>query len=88
MILPSKHIRISESLFGLGGIILGFLRKEDKTVDELWLKISKINNSKKLPAYHSFDNLVLALNYLFLIGAVEIDSTERIYLIEREYVNE
>ena len=72
--MPTKHIRFSESLLGLSGIILNIL-SEPLTVDEIWYKYSEINNSKnKFPAYHNFDNLVLATNCLFLIGAIEIDS--------------
>lgn len=74
MILPSKHIRLSESLLGLGGILLT-ITKEPVTVDDIWFKYSQINNSKnKFPAYHNFDNVILALNYLFLIGAIEINN--------------
>lgn len=74
MIMPTKHIRFSESLLGLSGIVLNLL-SEPMTVDEIWYKYSEINNSKnKFPAYHNFDNLVLATNCLFLIGAIEIDS--------------
>lgn len=78
MIMPTKHIRFSESLLGLSGIILNIL-SEPMTVDEIWYKYSEINNSKnKFPAYHNFDNLVLATNCLFLIGAIEIDSKGKI----------
>lgn len=78
MILPSKHIRFSESLLGLGGIILHII-KEPKTIDEIWFKFSEINNDKKVfPAYHNFDNVVLALNYLFIVGAVSIDKNGKI----------
>lgn len=74
MILPTKHIRFSESLLGLSGIILNLI-SEPMTIDEIWYKYSEINNSKnKFPSYHNFDNLVLATNCLFLIGAIEIDS--------------
>lgn len=79
MILPSKHIRFSESLLGLGGIILSLIN-EPKTVDEIWLKYSEINNSKTgFPAYHNFDNVILALNYLYLIGAILIDNNGKIH---------
>lgn len=79
MILPSKHIRFSESLLGLGGIILSIL-KEPSTIDEIWFKFSEFNNNKKvLPAYHNFDNIVLALNYLFIVGAISIDNNGKIY---------
>ena len=33
MILPTKHIRFSESLLGLGGVVLKII-KEPKTIDE------------------------------------------------------
>jgi hypothetical protein len=50
-----------------------------KTVDELWFKFSEINNTKKiLPSYHNFDNIVLTLNYLFMIGAISIDKNGKI----------
>ena len=79
MILPSKHIRFAESLFGLGGVILGLLNRP-ATVDELWHEYSFLNNKKrKFPAYHDFDNLVLALNYLYVIGAIDINNEGKIY---------
>ncbi|WP_394351176.1 ABC-three component system middle component 6 [Draconibacterium mangrovi] len=81
MILPSKHISLSESLLGLGGILLGYL-KIPQSVDELWHKYSKINNSKRYPAYHDFDNLILALNYLYLIGAIDIDEKGKLMLCD------
>ncbi|HAF27687.1 MAG TPA: hypothetical protein DCG75_01445 [Bacteroidales bacterium] len=78
MILPSKHIRFSESLLGLGGVILNIIN-EPKTIDEIWFKFSEINNNKRVfPAYHNFDNVVLALNYLFVVGAVSIDKNGKI----------
>ena len=78
MILPSKHIRFSESLLGLGGVILSII-KEPKTIDEIWFNFSEFNNDKRIfPAYHNFDNVVLALNYLFIVGAVLIDKNGRI----------
>lgn len=78
MILPSKHIRFSESLMGLGGILLSFIN-EPKSVDEIWFRYSEINNSKrKFPAYHNFDNVILALNYLYLIGAIQININGKI----------
>jgi len=77
MILPTKHIRISESLIGLGGYLLKFLR-EPMTIDALWIRFSKYNN-KKYPAYHNFDNLVLSLNLLFMMGIIEINDNGELY---------
>lgn len=79
MIIPTKHIRLSESLFGLGGCLLRYL-KEPKTVDQLWTVYSKkINNSRQFPAYHGIEDVVLALNLLYMIGAVDINEKGEIY---------
>lgn len=84
MILPSKHINLSESLFGLGGIILKIL-KNPMTLDDLWVRYSKMNNKKSLfPSYHSFDHVILALNYLFAIEVIDINDGDKIYIIPRE----
>ena len=77
MILPTKHIRISESLIGLGGYLLKYF-KVPITVDQLWLKYEKANNNS-FPAYHNFDNVVLALNLLFLMGIVDINEKGELY---------
>ncbi len=50
-----------------------------KTVDQLWFRVTKQNETKKAMAYHGFDNVVLALNYLYIIGAVDINSEGLIY---------
>lgn len=79
MILPSKHLRISESLLGLGGYLLKYLKDGPQSIDQLWFKVSKQNNVKKSFAYHGFDNVVLALNYLFIIGAIDINSEGKVF---------
>ncbi len=79
MILPSKHIRISESLLGLGAYLLSYLKDGPKTIDQLWFKVSKQNETKKAFAYHGFDNVILTLNYLYIIGAIDINSEGLIY---------
>ncbi len=79
MILPTKHIRVSESLFGLGAYILNYIKSKPLTIDDLWKKIIKLNKSKTFDAYHGFDDVVLALNYLFVIGAIDLDTEDRIY---------
>lgn len=77
MILPTKHIRISESLIGLGGYLIKLL-KQPMTIDKLWYKFSK-NNNKGFPAYHSFDNVVLSLNLLFIMGVIDINEKGELY---------
>jgi len=70
MILPSKHIKFSQSILGLSGFLLDILR-EPKSIDELWSKYSKAS-IKRFPSFHDFDNIVLAVNLLYMIEAIEI----------------
>ena len=80
MILPSKHISLSESLLGLGGVLLQIIAKRHCTLEYIWQEYSKINNKREIfPAYHSFDNVVLAVDLLFMIGAVNINHEGEIY---------
>ncbi len=79
MIVPTKHTSFSESLLGFGAILLTIV-KEPLTVDEIWYEFSEYNKGNfRFPAYHSFDNLILTINYLFLIGAVNLDEKGKIY---------
>lgn len=79
MVVPSKHIRFSESLLGLGGMVLLLLNIQHLTIDEIWKKYARYNNKAKFPAYHSFDNLLLSVDMLFAIGAIDITEEGKIY---------
>lgn len=70
MILPQKHIKVSESIFGLGSVIIELIQKP-KTFDDLWNDFQRINNTKNIPSLHSLDNFVMALTFLFIIGAIQ-----------------
>ncbi len=72
MIFPAKHIRLSESLLGLSAFVLSFL-DTPKNVDQLWKDVKRINSSTHFPAQHSYDNLLLTLDYLYLVDAVNIN---------------
>ena len=76
MILPDKHISLSESLLGLGTFILEHLISP-KNIDFLWHEFEK-NRSKGYPAYHSFDNLVLATNMLYALNMIEILNNDQL----------
>jgi hypothetical protein len=81
MLLPEKHIKISESIWGLGGILLRILEKP-KTFDDLLYDYQKINDSKLFPSIHSINEVVLALDLLYAIGAItKNDKGELIYAI-------
>jgi hypothetical protein len=79
MILPSKHVRFSESLLGLGAIVLKILSRP-MTLDELYNYYEKsYNNSKGFPAHHTFDSIVLAVNFLYVLGAIGQDKSGNIF---------
>lgn len=73
MILPSKHISNAESLLGLGGFILSCLSDCPKALDSIWTMYSQAYDQRKFPAYHSFDNIILATDLLYILGAININ---------------
>lgn len=71
MLLPDKHIKLSESLLGLGSFLLGILR-QPRTVDDVWSEYRKARENGFYPAHHTFENVVLALDVLFAIKAIDV----------------
>lgn len=72
MLLPDKHISFAESLLGLGAFVLSN-SKRPVTIDNLWRNFEKVQG-KEYPAYHSFDNLVLAVDILHALNAIELNA--------------
>ena len=72
MILPSKHIRADRTLLTVGGDLLGCLR-EPVTVSRLWDEIHGRRRGGAEPAAINYDWFVLALDLLFVVGAVELE---------------
>ncbi len=72
MILPRKQLSMSESLFGFGAFLLEQLDK-GKTVDELWEFYKSAYSNNMYEVRFSFDQFIMALDYLFIIGAIEKD---------------
>jgi len=77
MVLPDKHIRFSESLLGLGALVLESL-DVPKSIDALWDELHSWMGSDEFPARHSFDNLVLTVDILFAIRAIAPDRNGRL----------
>jgi len=69
MLLPDKHIRLSESILGLGAFVLEHL-DEPTTIDSLWHALQEANENESFPARHGIDNLVLAAVFLYSVGIV------------------
>ena len=70
MILPTKHIPEERCLLGVGARLLLLLERE-QTVSGLWesLKQSGLGPTHTPPV--PFDWFVLALDFLYAVGAVE-----------------
>jgi hypothetical protein len=64
MILPTKHIKPENSVFYIGAMILTD-RIDGETVSTLWDRLSRNNTLQ------SFDQFVVGMDFLFLVGAVE-----------------
>ena len=72
-ILPEKHVHTSESLIGLGSIVLQELSSGSMNLDTLWTNIKKVDALKsKMNGSVTFDALVLSLDFLFAVGAVKL----------------
>lgn len=78
MLLPSKHISLPESIFVLGFYLLSLIDRP-MTLQEIWNMFSKVNHTPEYPAYHGFENVVLALDFLYCINAIEYDESGLIY---------
>lgn len=77
MLLPDKHIALSESLLGLGSLLLELVSTQ-MTIDEIYIEYGKRHRAGDYPAYHSYENVVLALDFLFAVGAITQDKLGRI----------
>ncbi len=75
MLLPSKHITFSQSILGLGYYIVKELDKP-KTVDSLWNKYKRDINNNYFHANHNFDELILALLFLYSVNVITEDKGE------------
>lgn len=64
MLLPTKHVPTRRSLIGIGAVILSHLHAP-RTVSSLWDLV------KDEPEIVHFGVFVLALDYLFVIGAIQ-----------------
>ncbi|WP_164217319.1 ABC-three component system middle component 6 [Virgibacillus sp. YIM 98842] len=81
MILPQKHIKMSESIFGLSAMILELIDKPTN-IDNLWLELQKANIKGDIPGHQTFDNFILCISFLFMIGAICEDKRGRLKLCD------
>ena len=65
MILPTKHLPVEKTVLGAGAVVLEELRRP-MTVTQLWDRL------RDHPAVGTYERLVLALDLLFLFGAIRL----------------
>ncbi|MBU3907004.1 MAG: hypothetical protein KKA64_02005 [Nanoarchaeota archaeon] len=66
MIMPTKHIRIENSLLGTGAELLNMM-SQPKTISTLW------DQSKSIKGIKSYESFTLVLDFMFIIGAIEFN---------------
>ena len=71
MILPSKHLSQDRALLTVGAAILRHL-SHPVTVSALWEQMPSSARNQEAPPPLRYDAFVLALDLLFLIGALEL----------------
>jgi hypothetical protein len=72
MILPTKHVRVDRALIGVGAEVLELL-KRPMTMSRLWDEIRTRRTLHAPVAPIDYRWFVLALDLLYVIGAVELD---------------
>lgn len=70
MILPKKQLSVSESFFGFGAFLLEKL-KSPTSIDDLWQYYKASYANKKYIVKFSFDQYIVTLDYLYMIGAIK-----------------
>lgn len=79
MLLPDKHVRISESLLGLGALIISNLRSP-KSFDTLVATLQPIFSTDEWPAPHTSESICLALCFLYAIGIVDVSEKGDLFI--------
>ncbi|MBX9848919.1 MAG: hypothetical protein K2X64_06465 [Rhodocyclaceae bacterium] len=75
MILPSKHLPQDRALLTVGAHVLTFLARP-KTVSALWEELNRPDSSltAAMPRRITYDWFLLALDLLFALGTIELES--------------
>jgi hypothetical protein len=74
-LLPHKHVRFSESIVALAGLVRKLLT-EPRTIDELWAVIEQ--NATDWPSRPSFAELLFAADVLFAIRQIAVANDGRL----------
>ncbi|WP_345735054.1 ABC-three component system middle component 6 [Prosthecobacter algae] len=71
MILPTKHLSQDRAILTVGARILQHL-SQAKTISSLWEELPRNSAGRSDAPQLRYDAFVLALDLLFMIGAIEV----------------
>lgn len=77
MILPTKGITPDRSILSVGSDLLDLL-DSPQSVSNLWSRYLNFRNQMGLERPVNFDWFVLTLDFLFSIGAIDLDDRGRL----------
>ena len=72
-VFPSKHTRLSESCYRIGGLLLN-LHEEGDDVDSLFEKYQAYVTQNDLATYDIVNDYYLTIVYLYAVDAIKIDN--------------
>ena len=78
VLLPDKHLRLSECVLGLAGLVLSDIVRPIR-FDTLWAKVRNQTGIPEWPAVHGVEDFVLALCFLYSVGLIEVSSDGEIF---------
>ncbi len=73
MFSPQKHIRLSESILGLGANVLSLLSRP-LSPEQIYDRLKSHN----LLISHDFEHIILALDFLYACGAIELNEQGKV----------
>lgn len=79
MLMPNKYITLAESCIGISGLILECLDRNMMTVDELWMKFSKLNKNGENIKFPSYQKFVYSINFMYLANMIEYTDQGEIF---------
>ena len=71
MILPEKHIRLNECIFGLAGLIY-YLMNDGESFVDLHIRYTNVNRNFGFRDQHTIEHFSLALDFLFMFDLIEL----------------
>lgn len=69
MIMPSKYLREDEALIGISAALLPLV-ENNGNLTALW------ESAKKIGAIGSFERFILALDFLYLLGLIDLNNNK------------